>query len=128
MKFKVDTLLDITETNYRRGNSLESKQQQNFLTFLQVLGLRVNPLYSASPYSEMIMIDNYGFGKKFKNKQRVWTFEFEIEYGGGLTIDMLQDDFNYIPMIDSLDETINLSKSCFETKCNNYTNILFEFA
>lgn len=126
MKFKISTLIDITETKVRRGNSFDVKQQQNFLTFLQVLGLRINPFYDRSPVQETAIIDNLGFGKKYKGKQNVWSFEFETEYNGGLTVNMLKDDFDLVPVIPKLNESIEIETACFNSKDENYTNILFE--
>jgi len=126
MKFKISTLVDITETNVRRGNSFDVKQQQNFLTFLQVLGLRINPFYERSPVQEKSVIDNLGFGKKYKGKQNLWSFVFETEYNGGLTVDMLKDDFDLVPIIPKLNESVEFDTACFNSKDENYTNILFE--
>ena len=44
------TLVDITETGARRGEDpLAYRQQQNFLTVLQTIGLRTNIEYSSGP-------------------------------------------------------------------------------
>ena len=44
MRFIIHTLVDITETGSRRGEDPKQyRQQQNFLTVMQTIGLRVNP-------------------------------------------------------------------------------------
>ena len=50
MRFTIHTLVDITETHARRGDDpKQHRQQQNFLTVLQTIGLRVNPTYLEAP-------------------------------------------------------------------------------
>ena len=47
MNFNLFTKVDITKTNARRGDDpFKMKQQQNYLTVLQTIGLRVNPILS----------------------------------------------------------------------------------
>ena len=54
MKFRIETLVDITETKARRqGNDkFAYKQEANFQTVLQTVGMRVNIEYENSPRSE----------------------------------------------------------------------------
>ena len=50
MRFIIHTLVDITETGSRRGEDPKQyRQQQNFLTVMQTIGLRVNPTYVKAP-------------------------------------------------------------------------------
>ena len=45
MKIVVNTLVDITQTNARRGDEkFLVKQQANYMTIVQTVGLRVNPI------------------------------------------------------------------------------------
>jgi hypothetical protein len=128
MKFKVLTLADITKTNARRGDdTMAWKQQQNYNTFIGTLGLRVNPIVDSDPKSNTVSVGNMGFGKNYKGKQTLWEFNFETEYEGGLTLDMLEDDFDLIPIINNLDETIDISPSVFRTKDEETKNIIFKY-
>ena len=126
MRFIIHTVVDITETNARRGQADKIKldQQANFNTMIQTIGLRCN--------AEPIRIDEnikdvsgLGFGDSIKGKQRVWTFEFDNPYEGALTVDMLNDDFDLIPIINNLNETANINNSIFSTRNPNDRNIIF---
>ena len=128
MKFKVLTLADITKTDARRGdNSMAWRQQQNYNTFIGVLGLRVNPTVDNKPVRRKRAIGNLGFGKKFKGSNEVWELTFETEYEGGLNLEMLREDFDLIPFISDLEETAHLEPSVFRTTCEDSTNIVFMY-
>ena len=92
MKFKIDTLIDITETNARRqdNDKFAYKQQANFQTLLQTIGLRCNINYDKSPTFNELNITKLLFGDKYIGKQKMWTFCFDIEYEGGLEYRSLQ--------------------------------------
>lgn len=127
MKFKLYTLADITESRARKGdNSLEVKQQQNFLTVLQTIGLRVNPEYSFPPELINDLPKKYNLGAKYKTKQNIWVFNFDIEYEDALSIDMLVNDFNLIPFISNLTETAKFDNAQFITKDPEACNIYFD--
>ena len=127
MRFRLYTLVDITETGARRGDDPKAaRQQQNFLTVLQTIGLRVNPTYTRSPQTLEDTPVRLGLGKNYKNKQRVWQFDFEIEFEGALDLDILNSDFNLIPVIDGLDETVKFDNSVFITQNPQKSNIIFE--
>ena len=128
MRFKVQTLIDVTQTNARRGEDrYEIMQQQNFLTMIQTLGLRVNPIFEQAPAIQTVSVDKLGFGKKYKGKHKVWTFYFEIDYADGLDESMLIDDFHIVPVIGDLDETINdKDNRAFISKNKQSTNIIFK--
>lgn len=116
MNFKCYTLVDITETKARRGeDQQEYKQQQNYMTFLQTLSLRVNPVMNHEPTMIEQNVSNFYFGSDFKGKHRVWQVNFDVEKEDALTVDMLDKDFNYVPVIDSLQETIKFKKAMFVT-------------
>ena len=127
MRFIINTVVDITETRARRGQAdkLSLDQQANYNTLFQTIGLRCN----AEPVSltETIKdVSKLAFGDAIKGKQRVWTFEFDNPYEGALTVDMLNDDFDLIPIINNLNETANINNSIFSTKNPNDRNIIFQ--
>lgn len=126
MRFRVHTLVDITETGARRGeNAHEVSQQQNFLTFLQTLGLRANPTVTSSPRCERGGAKKHGFGDKYKGTHLVWTFEFDVEFEGGLSEEMLKEDFDLVPVITNLDETAKNEDGVFRCRSAYNTNIVF---
>ena len=127
MRFKLYTLVDITETGARRGEDPKlHRQQQNYLTVMQTIGLRVNPTYVKSPQVIEDIPSKYNLGSKYKNKQSIWEYVFDIDYDGALDIDTLQNDFDLIPIITDLDETAKFENAHFITKKSDVCNIFFE--
>ena len=127
MRFKLYTLVDITETRARRGeDSKKHRQQQNYLTVVQTIGLRANPTYISSPKFFYQIPNKLGLGLKYKTKQTIWEYTFDIEYEGAVDIDILNNDFNLIPIITGLDETAKFENSVFITKNPSICNIIFE--
>ena len=127
MRFKLYTLVDITETGARRGDDPKLlRQQQNYLTILQTIGLRVNPTYIDSPKLIKEIPKKLGLGTNYKDKQNVWQYIFEVEYEDALDIDTLVNDFNLIPIIIGLDETVKFKNETFITGNDALTNIFFE--
>jgi hypothetical protein len=126
MKFRIQTLVDITETRARRqdDDKFAYKQEANFQTVLQTIGLRTNITYDNSPNFENTTIGKMNFDDKYKGKQMLWTFDFEIESEGALDINMLSNDFNLIPIITGLNETAKIEQALFKTTPGN-SNIIF---
>jgi hypothetical protein len=126
MNFRINTLIDITETKARRqdNDKFAYKQQANFQTLLQTLGLRTQVFYDNSPSFDKLSTSKFDFSDKYIGKQNVWTFDFYIEYEGGLSLDMLTEDFDLIPIITGLNETIDTDKALFRTTGKD-KNILF---
>jgi len=127
MRFKLYTLVDITETGVRRGEDPKQyRQQQNFLTVMQTIGLRVNPTYVSTPEVIKDTPSKYNLGTTFKNKQNIWKYAFDIEYEGALDVDTLNNDFDLIPIITGLDETVSFENDVFITKNPSINNIFFD--
>lgn len=132
-RFLLHTLVDITETKIYRHQETEpmaKSQQQNFIIMLQTIGLRVNPMYSRSPDIEEADLKDYVFGSAYTGRHRIWSFEFNIEYEGGLTDDtgneagLLIKDLHFVPVIVDLTETINIRLPVFDTTSSDYRNTL----
>ena len=127
MRFILHTLVDITETHARRGEDPKQyRQQQNFLTVMQTIGMRVNPTYVSSPVVIKEMPSKLGLGTSYKTKQNVWKYAFDMEYEGALDIETLVNDFDLIPIIADLDETAEFDNAHFLTKDTALTNITFQ--
>ena len=126
MKFCIKTLIDITETRARRQDEdkFAYKQEANFQTVLQTIGMRSNLSYDISPSFEETTIGKIGFSDKYKGKQMLWTFEFDIELEDSLDINMLNNDFDLIPIITGLNETVKLDQALFRTTPGE-RNIIF---
>ena len=127
MRFKLYTLIDITETGARRGEDPKLyRQQQNFLTVMQTIGLRVNPTYIKSPQVIKDVTSKYNLGSKYKNKQNIWEYVFDIDYQDALDINTLNNDFDLIPIITGLNETVSFENDVFITKNPSINNIFFD--
>lgn len=126
MRFKFYTLVDITKTDARFNKSDPAwHQQQNYLTFLQTLGLRVN-VDLESVLVATVDVKGLGFGSSYKDSHNVWSGEFTIEYEDGLTVEMLDSDFHLVPIINNLSETIKMKDCVFDTKGKQSKNIVFK--
>ena len=127
MRFKLHTLVDITETNSRRGEDpIAYRQQQNYLTVMQTIGLRVNPTYVKAPSITNEIPSKLGLGSTFKTKHNVWTYEFDIDYDGSLSEETLVNDFHLVPIITELTETAKINQAQFITKNPDKNNIIFQ--
>lgn len=126
MKYEVYTLIDVTETRARFDkNDPDWHRQQNYMTFLQTVGLRANPVIEHGPRPQKMNIKDLGFGTKYKGRQNVWHFEFDLDFAS-IDYDILIEDFDLVPVIDNLDETIKLEKSMFVTKDPEKINLIFK--
>lgn len=125
MRFQLITLIDITETKARKGENFEYLQQQNFLTCVQTISLRANPTIKDAPISNLENLRNLKFGEVYKGRQRVWRLNFEFEYDNH-SLDLLTKDFDLVPIIHNLNETIKLSTPAFLTNGREDRNAYFE--
>lgn len=125
MKFKLTTLVDITETNIRKGpDKIAIGQQSNYDALIQVIGLRSNP-EPVKIVRQTGAITDIGFGTSFKGKQNYWEFVFEVP-DASTTIDNLKNDFHLVPFVTGLTETAKINISVFNTQDDSLTNVVFE--
>jgi len=127
MSYQIHTLIDITPTGKNRGRGQEGKsvdQQTNWLTFQNCAMLRTNMEFGEVTVKEDI-VDKYLFGKDFEGKQRIWSVTLTPSQDTAVSVDMLKDDCDLVPMISGLDESIKNHNDVFMTKDENKTNILF---
>lgn len=116
--------MDITNTGAKRNQDPQAyKQYQNYLTVLQTIGLRVNPTVNIDP----TLISKYPkFGSEYKGTQRVWKLPIEIEYEDAINLEMLCNDFDFVPFIPNLTESTRFETCVFRTYDSRYKNIVFE--
>mgnify|MGYP001440527412 CR=1 FL=1 len=127
MQIKILTVVDITETMRNRNDKTkEYKQQCNFNTVLQTIGMKANPYYTQSPTVESIVVDKLSFGSNIKGEHNVWSFIVDIEYEDSIVQKDLQELFDLIPVILDLDETVKINKGVFHTKDKKFNNIIFD--
>ena len=128
MRFCVYTLIDISETKARRGDETKAvRKQQNFNTVLQTIGIRANLEYLSSPEIIKADLNKYKFGTDYEGKHNIWRWEFTIPFEDATNIDLLQEDFDIVPIISDLDETVDLRPlPSFFSKNTRKNNIYFE--
>lgn len=122
MIYSLYTLVDITATGLHRGpEKIERYQQQNFDTVIQTIGLSGNIYYEKSP--QITTADIFGVPN-----ERCWYFEWHMELEGlfevnGDILARLKDNFEYVPFITGLTESVELKQQFFKLG----TNIIFDF-
>jgi len=117
------TLVDVTCTNARRTQDIfKYQQQQNYQTMINTMSLRSNPLSVQIPQIIEGKDLNFGINKDWKH---VWKCSFEIGYASGISLETLIEDFNLVPVITGLNESITIDPAIFDSTTNN-KNIIFE--
>ena len=127
------TLIDISETKSYRGDKPKANHQQaNFMTFFQTLCLGINFLYNESPKiidADEKMLRKLGFGSEYKGNHKVWCLQAWVDDGREEPpIENLQKDFDLVPVISGLDETIVINNNVFRTTDKKAKNIAFKEA
>ena len=123
------TLIDITKTDVTKFTpELERmrNKQRNWETVVQILGLRTQIMSINQLKTETKDLSQHVFGSDYQDKQRVWTFEFEVEFENLYLNDqdpyaILKKDFAQSPIILGLDETAKPLMPLFYTDgaCKN---------
>ena len=117
------TLIDITKTDVTKFTpELERmrNKQRNWETVVQILGLRTQIMSIKQLKTETKDLSQHVFGSDYQDKQRVWTFEFEVEFKDLYLNDqdpygILKNDFAHTPIILGLDETAQPPMPLFYT-------------
>lgn len=122
MRYKLYTLVDITRTRQYRnelGREKAWRQEQNFNTVLQTLGLRSNVHFFHDP--EVLNVGGHVVGFDTDDLIKVWRFDFETEgdnffESDGDPIGFLLQDFHLVPYINGLDEELDQDIPVFNTQ------------
>ena len=131
MRYELYTTVDITNTGQYRaepGKEVNRWKEQNFQTVLQVLGIRANVMFDTSP--KMMQIAGNILGFKTGKIINVWYFEFETERDSLYEVDTdpigyLKQDFEAVPYISGLDESMDQNYDIFVTD-GPVRNIIFQ--
>lgn len=128
------TLFDITNTGVTSysasANNLKARnQQRNWQVVQQLIQLRTQPLIILNPTDLLVNINNYEFGTNHRGQHRVWFTVFAVDRTEIYKSDTdstayLKIDFDRIPMIVGLDETVKVDKNYLITTGPD-TNICF---
>ena len=119
---RVYTLIDITETKRHRNNSndkLSVNQQANFMTFVQTLMLGTN-FYFETPQQQTMTeaeLKELGFGSDYKGKHSVWYLDLKVDEAHTFPDPKtLLENFDLVPVIPGLNETIEINNNVFRTQ------------
>lgn len=130
------TLVDITNTGVTKWTQEKEKQrnqQRNWETVQQILSLKTQVLRIEQMIVENQDVSILDFGdyylKDLGFKYNLWAFEFDVEYIDAYSTPddpygILISDFEKVPVVTGLDETINLPVSLFYTH-GKFKNIQF---
>jgi len=132
MDYILHTTVDITHTGQHRqdlGKEELRWKEQNFQTLLQTLGIRANINFKHGPTLSQVSGQILGFNTN--NIINVWTFEFNTERDdlfklNDNPIGYLIEDFDAIPYISGLDESMDQNYNVFVTS-GPATNIVFHY-
>lgn len=127
---EIKTLIDITQTGqtkFKSQDRLLINQQANWNTFFQVLSMRINPIFDGPPVLVKQALTPKEFGSDYYEEDKehnVWEFKFQSERDEALTPEMLREDFDLVPVIKDLNETILNNSNAFRTT-GTAQNIVF---
>lgn len=120
-RYQIITLIDITRTNPNRSEVDNKKisQQANFNSLLQAIGMRSNVSWAADPKMHTGALPDDIDGKAV---HWIWTFDVEREdvfLEGNDPVALLVNDLNGVPVIDGLDNSVDITPAAFQTKGKN---------
>jgi hypothetical protein len=116
-RYKLITLIDITKSNASRSETDKIKigQQANFNSLVQAIGLRSNLEWDFEP-----AIETGRLPEPITGKANHWVWEFYTERDhlfelAGDPIGQLIKDFDAVPFISGLDESMDQNYAVFVT-------------
>ena len=129
MRVTVYTLIDITNTGVVHAAGIEKDYQQhsNYNTVIQTVSLTTN-LAPTTVTIKHENINGIGFGSKYRNTQKYWIAEFNIEQENSVTLPILLQNFKYVPVITGLDETVKIDRPVFIPDDTKFCNVFFNLA
>jgi hypothetical protein len=128
-RYQIITLVDITRSNPDRSelDKIKLGQQANFNSLLQAIGLRANVTWEQDPEMKDGRLPHPRTGKA-----NHWIFEFDTERELLFYKDdndptgLLMDDLHGVPIIDQLNNSIDIHPSIFATKGENTNTWIYE--
>lgn len=133
--YSIYTLIDVTDANVSspKINAKKFYQSQNLNTFMQVIGLRTQPIISSITKLEAQDLAKHEFGNNYTGSHTVWLLKFVSETEGawkkeGNETALLVDDFNLVPIHDNLDETATINGDIINTDNEDSLNTYFKFS
>lgn len=121
MRYRIYTTVDITHTNQYRlepGKEQQLYQEQNFRTVIQTLEMRANVTFYYPPGQLVIKGCDMEFNTT--NIIKIWEFDFytdkeKVYEKDNNSIGLLLEDFEMVPFISGLNESMEQNYSVFVT-------------
>jgi hypothetical protein len=115
--YKVISLVDITCSGASRYDTDKIKigQQSNFNSLVQAIGIRANVEWNQIPKKQ-----DGRFPDPIEGAGTYWTWEFiternQIFFKGNDPVGLLLDDLHNVPIINGLNNTVDINPSVFQT-------------
>lgn len=117
-RYKIITLIDITVSRPSRSETDRIKlgQQANFNSLIQAIGLRSNVTWIKDPEKLTGRLPDDIDGKAV---HWIWEFDAEREdvfLKGTDPVGLLKDDLHGVPVVDRLENSVEIAPSAFQTK------------
>ena len=87
--------------------------------------LQSNMNIVSGPTAERQDITNLRFGDNYVGEHMVWTAIVEPDFPDAVNVDSLKQDFDLVPMVIGLDESINIKTGVYRTMDTDHANIMF---
>ena len=116
------TLVDVTPSGVTGEDNMHLPayhQMQNLHMFLQVVGMRTQPLDYSVEILDGEDMANHEFGEFHAGSHRVWKIEFSVEHksvwdDGDDEFGDLRRDVANVSIVGDLDDTAEFAKDCFD--------------
>lgn len=127
-RYKLITFVDITRSQPSKDetDSLKIRQQSNFNSLVQAIGLRSNIEWNRDPKKS-----DGRLPEGIEGKAVHWIWEFDCEREDVFLKDndptaLLKEDLHGVPVVDNLENSIELNPSAFQTKNGNQNTWVFQ--
>lgn len=128
--YAIYTLVDMSKTDVKNGESKERSQHSNFETLWQIIQLRIQPtLVEVAITSENM--SKHKFGSKYKGNKKVWKLLFTVDQSMPFGVDHegLLADIDGVPFVTGLDNDDKIGPifECNDKEsANTYVEIVSE--
>ena len=116
-RYQIITLVDITRSRADRSetNRIKIGQQSNFNSLIQTIGIRSNLSWTSDPKKHTGSLPY-----PLEGKANHWIWEFDVEREDVFLkendpVGLLMDDLHGVPIIDQLDESVDITPAAFRT-------------
>ena len=128
--FKLVSVVDITRSRPSRSETdhLKLGQQANFNSLIQAIGIRSNVEWDQDPVCLTGRLPN-----DIEGAATHWVWEFSVERDfvfrlGDDPVGLLLDDLQGVPVINQLNNSVDITPSIFQTKGDRANIWIYEIS